>query len=267
MKTLFITISTLILSLSILQAQTDTMYVMKAGVVINKQSIKPSDVDSIIFYNPIPASVTDLDGNVYHTITIGTQTWMVENLKTTKFRNGESITNIIDNTSWGATSFASYCNYNNDAAQVAKFGRLYNWYAVTDTRKIAPEGWHVASDAEWTALENYLITNGYNYDGSNISNKIAKALASSTDWNTSTAIGAIGNNLTENNTSGFAAVPAGYRNTVGAYDNVGFDGYWWCSTESTEATARFRYLFHFSYNLYNYHYSKNYGFSVRCVRD
>ena len=92
----------LLLSSGFLKAQTDTMYVMKAGVVINKQSIKQVDMDSIIFYNPVPLTVTDIDGNVYKTVKIGNQIWMAENLKTMHYRNADPITNITDNNMWGS---------------------------------------------------------------------------------------------------------------------------------------------------------------------
>ena len=92
-------------------------------------------------------TVKDIDGNVYHTVTIGTQIWMVENLKTTKYRNGDGIPNVTDNTQWGNLTTWAYCNYNNDAANGTKYGKLYNWYAVNDSRNIAPTGWHVPTDA------------------------------------------------------------------------------------------------------------------------
>src|ERR1035437_40951 len=177
MKKIFIAFIGLFLSLIMLQAQTDTMYVMKAGVVINKQSIKLADVDSIIFYNPVPKTVTDIDGNVYHTVTIGSQVWMVENLKTTRFLNGESIPNITDNYSWATLSTGAYCDYDNLTDNSSNYGHLYNWFAVVDSRKIAPTGWHVPTDAEWIILQNYLLANGYNYDSTTTDNKYAKSLA------------------------------------------------------------------------------------------
>src|SRR5665647_1189950 len=132
MKKIFIAIIGLFLSAGLLQAQTDTMYVMKAGVVINKQSIKLADVDSIIFYNPTPLTVTDIDGNVYKTIKIGNQIWTAENLKTTHYRNGDPITNVTDDNTWASLYSGAYCWYNNDLANKAIYGALYNGYAVKD---------------------------------------------------------------------------------------------------------------------------------------
>jgi uncharacterized protein (TIGR02145 family) len=146
---------------------------------------------------------------------------------------------------------------------------LYNWYAVNDSRNIAPLGYHVATDNEWTILENYLISNGFNYDLSSTNNKIAKSLAANTNWLSSTNIGAIGNNLLSNNTSGFKALPGGFRyNVDGTFrDGLNFRGYWWMASENNTTTAWYRILD----NSWNYSYRNNdlkpLGFSVRCVKD
>ena len=104
--------------------------------------------------SPNYGTVTDIDGNVYTTITIGTQVWTVENLKTTRYRNGVSIPNVTDNAAWATQTTGAYSNYNNDEGNVATYGRLYNWYAATDANNIAPSGWHVPSYAEWDVLRN-----------------------------------------------------------------------------------------------------------------
>src|SRR5665648_943598 len=107
--------------------------------------------------DPTPSgTVTDIDGNVYKTVTIGTQVWMAENLKTTKYRNGDPIPNITDATAWTNLTTGAYCNNNNDANYATTYGRLYNWYAVNDIRNIAPAGWHIPTKAEWTTLTTYL---------------------------------------------------------------------------------------------------------------
>jgi uncharacterized protein (TIGR02145 family) len=109
-----------------------------------------------INFTPLPpcaGTVTDIDGNVYQTVTIGTQVWMKENLKVTHYRNGEAIPNVTDGNVWGALTTGAYCEYNNDVNNVATYGRLYISYAVADNRNIAPTGWHVPSDAEWKQLE------------------------------------------------------------------------------------------------------------------
>ena len=100
--------------------------------------------------------VTDFEGNVYHTITIGSQVWMVENLKTKKYSNGDPIPNVVGSTAWTNLKSGAYCDYDNNASNSAVYGRLYNWYAVNDSRNIAPAGWHVPISTEWLGLEYFL---------------------------------------------------------------------------------------------------------------
>lgn len=210
--------------------------------------------------------VSDIEGNVYHTVTIGTQIWMIENLKTTKFNDGTSIPVIIEDSVWSALSTPGYCFFDNDISNKSKYGILYNWFAV-NTGKLAPHGWHIPTDVDWTILENYLITNGYNYDGSTMDNKIAKSLASTKGWETHSLPGAIGNKLRKNNSSGFTALPGGYRNRIGTFYYAGGVGCWWSSTSLTPNTAWIRWMNYFySYMLSEYGNKKD-GNSVRCVRD
>jgi uncharacterized protein (TIGR02145 family) len=214
-------------------------------------------------------TVTDIDGNIYKTVTIGTQTWMAENLRVTHYRDGSAISNVTSNSAWVSLSTGAYCDYNNLPSNSTTFGRLYNWYAVNDSRNIAPLGYHVATDSEWTILENYLISNGFNYDLSLTGNKVAKSLAANTNWLASTNIGAIGNNLLTNNASGFKALPGGFRYYVdGSFrDGLNYRGYWWMASENNTTTAWYRILD----NSWNYSYRnidlKPLGFSVRCVKD
>ena len=108
--------------------------------------------------------ITDIDGNVYHTVKKGNQLWTVENLRTTSFNDGRPIQLVTDNVTWASLTTPAYCWYNNDIYNKSKYGALYNWYAV-DTKKLAPKGWHVPTDVEWDILQDYLIANGYNSDG------------------------------------------------------------------------------------------------------
>jgi len=267
MKTFAIIIFSLFYFLCLITAQ-DTLYFYKAGMVINKRAV--ADMDSVIFAYKVPASltVTDLDGNVYHTINIGTQTWMVENLKSTKFRTGESISNILDNT-WGTVSYSAWSDYNNNSSNGDKYGRLYNWYAVVDNRNIAPNGWHIPSSAEWNTLSEYLIRNGYNFDGTTTDNKIAKSLSSKDNWLSSSIIGTIGNNPALNNSSGFNALPGGSRYSDGNSYSIGLSGYWWSSTSYNIRNAYFMSIFYDALfmNLDNFEGYKQNGFSVRCLKD
>ena len=221
-----------------------------SGDLCTVVTLKPTG-NTVVNFNFVECR--DADGYNYPVVQIGDQVWMAENLKTTRYRNGDPITE-----QWA---------YNNDANNAAKYGRLYTWYAATDSRGIAPAGWHVPTDAEWTTLQNYLIANGYNYDGTTTGNKIAKALAATTDWYTYTGTGAPGADLTKNNSSGFTALPGGNRGGSGAFDGIGGYGCWWSSTESGAAGAWSRLLYYVGSNLYSYDYTKSFGFSVRCLRD
>lgn len=216
-------------------------------------------------------TVTDIDGNVYNTLSIGTQVWMVENLKVTKYQNGDLIGTTIPDTldisgenepkyQWTRTGIE-------DSA--SSYGRLYTWYAVTDYRNVCPSGWHVPSDIEFTTTENYLIANGYNFDGTTSGNKIAKAMAAKTNWLASTNVGAIGNAdyPTYKNKSGFTALPVGYREIDGTFLNVGISDDWWCTTDSSSSKAWFRNLYNSYCDVYRDNYAKGAGFSVRCLMD
>lgn len=215
-------------------------------------------------------TVTDIDGNLYHTIKIGNQTWMIENLRTTKYRNGELIgttTPATKDISIEVTPKYQW-PYNGNEGNVAKYGRLYTWYAAKDNRNIAPTDWHLPSDAEWTTLENFLIANGYNYDGTITDNYIAKSLAATSGWPSYTYTGAIGNNLTKNNTSGFSALPGGRRFCTGSFYDVGDFGNWWTSTQYNTPYAWYRNLGAGNWFIYSgTNYNKQDGLSVRCVRD
>ena len=213
-------------------------------------------------------TVKDTDGNVYHTVKIGNQVWMVENLRTTRYNDGLAIPHVTDSTKWVALTTPGHCFYDNtsNVDSIKEYGALYNWYAV-DTKKLAPAGWHVPTDKEWTILEKYLIANGYNWDGTTEGNKVAKSLASTTDWETSTCEGEIGNDLAKNNSSSFSALPGGSRTNYGDFFKIGSYGYWWSATESDASLAYSRYLGCGNVDLSRSNYYKSCGFSVRLVRD
>lgn len=202
----------------------------------------------------------DADGNIYKTVKIGSQVWMAVNLKTTKYNDGSPIPNVTDNDTWTNLKTGAYCNYDNLESNVTTYGRLYNWYTV-NTGKLAPTGWHVATDDEWTTLENYLSAN------IDSSGSAAKALASKTDWALSTEAGAVGNDLTKNNTTGFTALPGGGRYNNGPYFNIKYFGHWWSSSESSEGYAYFRIMLCGGNHLTRISSDEQFGFSVRCVRD
>jgi uncharacterized protein (TIGR02145 family) len=197
-------------------------------------------------------TVTDIDGNVYHTVTIGTQTWMVENLKTTKYRNSDVIPNVTGNPNWFNQTIletGGYCNYADNSNYAATYGRLYNWYAVSDTRNIAPTGWHVPSDAEWTTLTNYL-------GGEDVAGGKLKE-AGTAHWKSPNFA---------TNESGFTALPGGFHLSEEFY-SIGDVGAWWSSTEDTIGGAWIRYAANSIDNLYRWGDRKFYGYSIRCIKD
>ncbi|MCJ7449781.1 MAG: fibrobacter succinogenes major paralogous domain-containing protein [Bacteroidales bacterium] len=221
-----------------------------------------------IIYNEL-GMVKDIEGNMYKTIKIGVQVWMAENLKTIKYNNGTAIPLVTDNTAWSNLTTPGYCWNNNDQTGYGNtYGALYNWYTVA-TGNLCPTGWHVPTDAEWTIMENYLIANGYNYDGTTTGNKIAKALASTTLWTLSATSGAVGNTdyPYKRNVTGFTALPGGYRFSDGTFYPIGIYGYWWSAMEN-DATYAWRRFMYYNYSyMTRLSYPKKSGFSVRCLRD
>ena len=237
------------------------------GDVNNSGNINILDLTYLINFlykhGPAPdcGTVTDFDGNVYETVRIGNQVWMTKNLQVTHYRNGEAIPNVTDQTAWDALSTGAYCNYSNDEGYVGTYGRLYNWYAVNDTRNIAPAGWHVASDAEWKQLEMYLgmsqiQADSIGYRGTNEGGKIKEN--GTIHW--------VSPNIGATNESGFSALPSGGRSA--GYVGMGMSAFFWSSTESASVSAWDRRLFCNLASIGRYDYSnKKYGFSVRCVED
>jgi uncharacterized protein (TIGR02145 family) len=197
------------------------------------------------------SAITDFDGNVYHSVTIGTQTWMVENLRTTHYRDGQPIPNVADNAAWLNLSTGARCYFNNDSLTFAgTYGVLYNWYAVNSSN-ICPKGWHIPSDAEWTILISFLG------DPSLVGGKI-KELGLS-HW--------IAPNTGATNESGFTALPGGYRNEYAVFDYKGNFGYWWNTSVYSAAEALVYYLSYNTSTTSHDYFDKKYGLSVRCLKD
>ena len=198
----------------------------------------------------IVASVFALESYA-QTVTIGTQVWMTKNLDVSTFRNGDPIPQAKTKEEWekaGDNKLPAWCYYENDPANGAKYGKLYNWYAVSDSRGLAPVGYHIPSDAEWTILSDYLGG----------AEKAGAKMKSKQGW------GEDGNGT---NTSGFSGLPGGYRNYSGTFPNFGKCGYWWSSTEYGTGSAWNRGLGYRNGGVHRYYYSKEEGFSVRCLRD
>lgn len=192
---------------------------------------------------------TDIDGNAYTSVIIGKQEWMGENLKVTKYRNGVSIPNVTNGSQWAALTTGAWCYYSNDAQYNTTYGKLYNWYAVADTKGLAPTGWHVATDAEISTLITYL--GGQQVAGARLKE------SGLVHWATD-------NYKTTNNTC-FTGLPGG--NTSGSFIYLGSVGYWWSGTDAASAGA---YSFTLSANSPTADRGttpKYYGYSVRCIKD
>lgn len=195
----------------------------------------------------IPTPVSDIEGNVYNTVTIGTQVWMAENLKTTRYNDGTIIPNITKNSEWEALTTPAYCWYRNDSSTYnATYGAMYNWYTVDVSsnggKNVCPTGWHIPTDAEWTTLTTYL-------GGEGVAGNRLKEMGS-THWRPT--------NWYSTNESGFTALPGGLRTSYGTFMYVGNIGGWWCSDA---------YWWEIVYSVGRRSGGEKGGFSLRCLRD
>jgi uncharacterized protein (TIGR02145 family) len=203
------------------------------------------------------SNISDIDGNTYKTVYIGTQQWMAENLKVSKYNNGGVIPQIIDNKVWSSITHGAWSNYNDNLPNNIKYGygKLYNWYAVSPATNgntnICPTGWHVPTDAEWTVLTDYL-------GGEVVAGGKMKE-AGTTSWKSP--------NTEATNISLFTGLPGGSRGTNGYYDGIDYFGNWWSSTEDNPNAAWARYLIFDNGKTFSGFNSKKIGFSVRCLKD
>ena len=221
----------------------------------NEVTFTTSNNSNNIIFNPnlTYGSITDIDGNVYKTIQIGSQTWMAENLRTTKYNDGTAIQNVFSQSEWAALNTGAYVWYNHDQLTYSKtYGALYNWYAV-NSEKLAPEGWHVPTEEEWNTLIDYL--------GNNLVAGGQMKEEGSIHWNSP--------NIDASNMSGFSALPGGLRFDESSDDfyYMGEYGYWWSSTESSSSTAWIHTIGNGSGSIPYSSFPKTFGLSVRCVLD
>jgi uncharacterized protein (TIGR02145 family) len=195
-------------------------------------------------------NVIDIDGNGYRTVRIGNQEWMAENLRVVHYRNGEAITLVTDNSAWTSQSTGALCWYNNDeAANKIPYGAIYNWYAMNDSRKICPSGWHVPNDAEWNTMLNYC-------GGPSVAGGVMKAALL---WNPP--------NTGASNTFGFSSFPSGYRSgDDGGFYNLGIAAGGWSSTDHGSYGWGFNPT-NASAAVSSGTVGKTYGLGVRCIRD
>ncbi|MBN1185878.1 MAG: fibrobacter succinogenes major paralogous domain-containing protein [Bacteroidales bacterium] len=202
------------------------------------------------------------DGRVYRTVKIGRQIWMAENLDAEKYRNGDLIANRKGKNEWGKSEAGAWCFYDNKAKNEETYGKLYNWFAVSDLRGLAPDGWHIPTDDEWKELEIYLglgkADAGYRgWRGSDIGGKLKET--GTMHW--------CGPNTGATNESGFTARPGGYRDIDGFFYVLGYGGYWWSASEHTEYIVWYRSLYHTYSKIHRTDSYAGDGFSVRCIRN
>jgi uncharacterized protein (TIGR02145 family) len=194
--------------------------------------------------------IKDGDGNIYTSVTIGTQVWLKENLKSTSYNDGESIPLVTDRDQWNSLNTPGYCWYNNDESTYkSKFGALYNWYVV-NSGKICPPGWHVPSFSEWEELTTFL-------GGELVAGGKLKA-EGTTDW--------ADPNIADNS-SGFSAQGGGYRDSNGFFGSILEQGYWWTATETNSSHAWAKFVTYSTPNTYKDENYKDNGFSVRCIKN
>ena len=191
--------------------------------------------------------VIDIDGNKYKTVKIGNQIWMAENLRATHYQNGDAITKVTTESAWRGTFSEAYCNYNFDDAKASTYGRLYNWYAVMDSRSICPEGWHIPSDNEWKELEIFL--------------GLSASEADETEWR------GIDGGLELMTSTGFYSKPAGYRYYNYGFSKIDNESYFWSSSDYLIQLAVYRRLDSSQSSIYRYFENQRSGLSVRCVKD
>lgn len=205
-------------------------------------------------------TVKDIEGNIYHTVKIGDQIWLQENLRTKKYRNGKSIIKKSKNNDWTINKSGAYTIYANDSIKENAFGLLYNWYAVANPSGLCPVGWHVAKDSEWNQMVKYLDNYADTTDLKRVQSEVAGGQLKEigiTHW-ASPNTGATG-------TANFYGYAGGNCGPNGQYNDVGAYGYWWTSKSSTNGEAYGRLLSYFNSNIDRFKTTKNLGFSVRCV--
>jgi len=193
-----------------------------------------------------PITKVDANKTAMDEIKIGDQTWTSKNLDVETYRNGDAIPLVEDQEEWANLTTGAWCYYENETANGTTYGKLYNWFAVNDPRGLAPKGYHIPSNAEWTILTD------------NLGDEACTKMKSTSGWNED------GNG---NNTSGFAGLPGGYRFSNGNFDYIGATGNWWSSSEANHDSAWYRPLGLKAGNVHRRGHYKQNGCSVRCLKD
>lgn len=195
-------------------------------------------------------TVEDLDGNIYHTVKIGKQTWMVENLKVSRFNNGDSIRKLKSNSDWKQVNQAGYSFYNNDTAFIKNYGFLYNYNCLQDVRGIAPKGWRVPREEDLRELELFIKSNSIG---------IFLKEKGNSHWLPSNTVG--------NNATGFTALPGGYRDDQGNFYMLRSNGYYWIRNGSFEFYNWSDRMFQAFADIRRDSVFKRYGFSIKCIKE
>lgn len=217
-------------------------------------------------HNPLLTydSIADLDGNVYKTIAIGNQIWMAENLKTSRYTNGDIIPLVTTNNDWinlYNTQSGAYCWFNNDITKDCPYGKLYNWHVVNDSRKVCPLGWHVSTAQEWVDLALFIDPNGGGVNGGSTGGDLLKSKGAQYWLNNSS--------LFSNNATGFSGITTGYRQNDGIFFNFGLAALFWTSTPlpSLPNQAYFNALSNFGTGIIYSYGPKDNGICIRCIKD
>lgn len=256
-KVILVAITLLLSTATFVQAQSTINLHLNNG---NTIQIPLNTVDSITYTPYVQGSGVTFDGYNYLSIIFGNgQEWMAENLRTSHYANGDSIANLVDPALWGFVDTGAWVFYNHDSQLENPYGKLYNWFAVNDSRNVCPTDWHVPSDYEWSELINYLDPSADGGNSSNIAGRKLKSIGNQF-W---------GNANDATNESGFSGFPGGYRYKDGSSFNFnGAYGYWWTSTPFVS----------FSYSSYvrtmtssssisRSYMNEEFGLSVRCIKN
>lgn len=227
----------------------NTTYFIRAYATNKSGTGYGEQIEATLYLNHPEPDATDVDGNIYKTIRIGDQIWMKENLKTTRYRNGDPIPNITENTQWSKQTSGAYCNYNNDPVIGNVYGRLYNSYVMVDSRKVAPTGWRVPVQSDWVTLMTFLRNSCHDH----------MQETGSVHWKSA--------NSSADNVSGFSALPCGQRSSFSNFEMLGHQATWWNSV-SRGRVVSFGMLGKNDCNSFGDGGGIDvYGFSIRCIKE
>ncbi len=239
------------------------------SIKFEKDDIQRDILNVYIFSYPKPYKISSIDSIIFYIdqwqpLTIGSQVWMLKNLNVDHYRNGDSIPEVRDSVYWGLLGTGAWCYYDNSDSIGKIYGKLFNWFAVDDSRGLAPVGWHVPSDSEWKTLEIGLgmtqdeVDKGGEWRGTDEGGKLKETGTS--HWSNP--------NSGATDFSGFSALPGGDRGgSNGSFTSIRYDGFWWSSTEDNTTNPWLRYLDYYHLGIYRSLYYKKFGYSVRCVKD